>query len=78
VLKAQCRDRNRLSLTKFAMVALCILAAWTGFAYSLQLLAEAEPASHWRDFVLIALLPALGIAHLLYLATRRVNKLATT
>jgi hypothetical protein len=69
---------NRPSLTKFAMAALCILAAWTGFAYSLQILAEAEPASHWREFVLIALLPAVGIAHLLYLATRPVNKLAAT
>jgi hypothetical protein len=69
---------NRPSLTKFAMAVLCILAAWTGFAYSLQILAEAEPTHHWRDFVLIALLPALGIAHLLYLATRPVNKLAAT
>jgi hypothetical protein len=69
---------NRPSLTKFAMAALCILAAWTGFAYCLQILTEAEPASHWREFVLIALLPALGIAHLLYLATPPVNKLAAT
>jgi hypothetical protein len=69
---------NRPSLTKFAMASLCILSAWTGVAYSLQILAEAEPASHWRDFVLIALLPALGIAHLLYLATRPVNRLAAT
>jgi hypothetical protein len=69
---------NRPSLTKFAMAALCILAVWTGLAYSLQLLAEPEPALHWRDFVLIALLPALGIAHLLYLATRPVNRLAAT
>ena len=69
---------NRPSLTKFAMAVLCILAAWTGFAYSLQILAEAEPTHHWRDFVLIALLPALGIAHLLYLATRPVNKFAAT
>jgi hypothetical protein len=69
---------NRPSLSKFAVVALCILAAWTGVAYSLQLLAEAEPASHWRDFVLIALLPAVGIAHLLYLATRPADGLAAT
>ena len=69
---------NRPSLTKFVMVVLCILAVWTGFAYSLQLLAEAEPASHWRDFVLIALLPAVGMAHLLYLATRPADRLAAT
>jgi TRAP-type C4-dicarboxylate transport system permease small subunit len=69
---------NRPSLTKLAMAALCILAAWTGLTYSLQLLAEPEPASHWREFVLIALLPALGIAHLLYLASRPRNELAAT
>ncbi len=69
---------NRPSLTKFAMAALCILAAWTGIAYALQILAEADPAGLWREFVLIALLPALGIAHLLYLATHPANKLAAT
>jgi hypothetical protein len=69
---------NRPSLTKFAMAALCLLAAWTMFAYSLQILAEAEPGQLWREFVLIALLPALGVAHLLYLATRPTNKLAAT
>jgi hypothetical protein len=69
---------NRPSLTKFAMAALCLLAAWTGFAYSLQILAEAEPAQLWREFVLIALLPALGVAHLLFLATRPTNKLAAS
>lgn len=69
---------NRPSLTKFAMAGLCILAAWTGLAYFLHILAEGEPARAWREFVLIALLPALGIVHLLYLSTRSVSKVAAT
>jgi hypothetical protein len=69
---------NRPPLTKFAIATLCVLAAWTGLAYSLQIIAEGEPAHAWREFILIALLPVLGIAHLLYLATRPVSKLAAT
>lgn len=69
---------NRPSLTKFVTAALCILAAWSGLAYSLHILAEGEPAHAWREFVLIALLPALGIFHLVYLARRLVGKVAAT
>jgi hypothetical protein len=67
---------KRPSLTKFAMAALCILAAWTGLAYSLHILAEGEPAHAWREFVLIALLPVLGIVHLVYLSKSSVRKVA--
>jgi len=69
---------NRPLLTKLAAAALCALAAWVVLAYSLQLLPGGQPAAHWREFVLIALLPALGIAHLLYLATRPASKVAAT
>jgi hypothetical protein len=69
---------NRPSLTRFATAALCILAAWTGLAYSLHILAGGQPAHAWREFVLIALLPALGIFHLVYLARRLVSKVAAT
>jgi hypothetical protein len=64
---------NRPSLTKSAMTTLAILAVWTLFGYSLQLLSQGGVDhwwSFWREFVLIALLPAIGSAHLIYLASR--------
>jgi len=68
---------NRPLLTKPVLAALCIIAAWTGLPYTLKILAAGELLNHWREFVLIALLPVLGMTHLLYLATRPVSKLAT-
>jgi hypothetical protein len=63
---------NRPSLTKSAIAVLAVLAAWTMVGYSLQLASQGG-VDHWwrfwREFVLIALLPAVGIAHLIYLAT---------
>jgi hypothetical protein len=64
---------NRPSLAKSAMTALGILAVWTLLGYSLQLLSQGG-VDHWwrfwREFVLIALLPAIGNAHLIFLASR--------
>ena len=66
---------KRASLSKIAIAALCILVAWTVLGYSLQIGADNGPVDEWwRDFVLIALLPALGVAHLVYLATRSIKK----
>jgi hypothetical protein len=66
---------NRPSLNKIAIAALCILAAWTVLAYSLQIRADNAPVGEWwRDLVLIAVLPALGVAHLVYMATRPIKK----
>jgi hypothetical protein len=67
---------SHTSLTRFATTALWILAGWTGLAYSVHVFVEPEPAHAWREFVLIAVLPLVGIAHLLYLARRPVGKLA--
>jgi hypothetical protein len=67
---------NRPSLNRVGMAALCALAAWTALAYSLHIIAGGEPAHAWREFVLIALLPAVGIVHLLQLAIRSVRKVA--
>jgi len=69
---------NRPSLSKFVVGALCILAAWTGLAYSLHTLIYGQPVREWRELVLIALLPALGITHLIYLTAHRASNLATT
>jgi len=69
---------NRPLLTKSAMAVLCVIATWTGLPYTLKILAAGELVNDWREFVLIALLPVLGIAHLLYLAKRPVSKLTAT
>lgn len=69
---------SRPILTRLAVAALCTLAAWVVLAYSLELLAEGQAVGYWRDFVLIALLPAFGIAHLLYLASHSGNKALPT
>jgi len=52
---------NRPSVNKIGMAALYALAAWTALAYSLHILAGGGAAHAWREFVLIALLPAVGI-----------------
>jgi hypothetical protein len=58
-----------------ATAAMCVLASWTFLAYSGLIVRNEGGLSSdgWRSFVLIALLPALASAHLLYLAheTRR-------
>jgi hypothetical protein len=59
---------KRPLLSRFAVIGLGVFAAWTLLAYSLQVAAGGRPVHDWwREFVLIALLPALGIGHLLYL-----------
>jgi hypothetical protein len=60
---------DRPSLNRVAALALCVIATWTLLAYSLHVLAAAggSAGDWWREFVLIALLPAVGIAHLSYL-----------
>jgi hypothetical protein len=67
---------NRPLLTRLALAGLCTLAAWVVLAYSLDLLPGGPSGGQWRDFILVALLPALGFAHLLYLATHPVSKVA--
>ena len=65
---------NRPSLSRFSASAMCVIAAWTLLGYLLQILAGPEPMHAWREFVLIALLPALGIVHLLHLSRRPAGK----
>lgn len=70
---------NRPSLTKLATVALCTITAWTAVVVSLYDLSQGKPnADWWQSFVLIAVLPVLGIAHLLYLARRPAGSVAAT
>jgi hypothetical protein len=54
------------------VVALVLLAPWTVVACSGQVLHDGAPFSNtWRDFVLIALLPALGAIHLVHIISER-------
>jgi hypothetical protein len=61
---------NRPSLSKPLTWALTVLAAWTLVAYLLYMLSRSGGTSldWWRGYILIALLPAVGTAHLIYLA----------
>ena len=53
--------------SRVTIALLAILAGWTLLAYSGQVLSNggiARLSEWWRDFVLIALLPALAVVHL--------------
>jgi hypothetical protein len=65
---------NRRSLTRSSTAALSAIAAWTALIYSLHIFAEGQPADAWREFVLIVLLPGLGIVHLLHLTRPSIGK----
>jgi uncharacterized membrane protein YhdT len=67
---------SRPLLTRLVAAGLCGLAAWVVLAYSLQLLPGGQPVGHWREFVLIALLPASGFGHLLHLASHSDSRVA--
>jgi hypothetical protein len=62
-----------------AIAVLCIPAAWTVLGFLLLVLGgDATVNEWWREFVLIALLPAIGSAHLIFIASRSANKLTAS
>jgi hypothetical protein len=63
---------NRPELPAVAAWALRILAAWALLADLIYLLASngAMELDWWRGYLLVALLPALAAAHLIYLSSR--------
>lgn len=75
---------NRRLLTGLTKVALCTFAAWTVAVVALHDVSEhvlaggRSNADWWESFVLIALLPVLGTAHLIFLARRPAGSVATT
>ena len=75
---------NRRLLTRLVTVALGVFAAWTVAVVSLHDVSEhvlagsRSNADWWESFVLIALLPAMGIAHLIFLARRPAGSVVTT
>lgn len=63
--------RRNATLGRGAVVVLCIAAGWTLLGYTLQLLtANSTIAESWHEFIVIALLPAIGVAHLLVITNR--------
>ncbi len=66
------------AVSRAAIVALCVLAAWTLAVYSLQMLTfgQSRLSDWWREFVLIAVLPVLAVLHLAYINRRRYSLLA--
>jgi hypothetical protein len=63
------------SLRRTTTIVMALLAAWTVVAYCLQVMQDGASFSDgWRDFVLIAVLPAWAVLHLLQInaARRRV------
>ncbi len=61
------------AVSRAAIVALCVLAAWTLAVYSLQMLTfgQSRLSDWWREFVLIAVLPVLAVLHLAFINRRR-------
>ena len=59
-------------LRRPAGIVLDLLAAWTLIAYTGLILHDGNPiASWWRDYVLIAVLPAVAVAHLVRINAER-------
>lgn len=70
---------NRPSLSRFFAAALSATVAWTAVVVSVHHLSLGKPNADWlQSFVLIAVLPVVGIAHLLYLSRRPVRHVAAT
>ena len=60
------------SQNKAVLGILFIPAVWTVLAFALLIKGgNGPPIEWWRELVLLALLPAAGIAHLIYLAVTR-------
>jgi len=71
---------NRPWVHRFLMLTLGVIAAWSVLGYSLHMLVWSGGSFRdgWRESVLISLLPALGLIHLVYLATRSSARTAST
>jgi hypothetical protein len=66
--------RYDTALRKVTVVVLCLAAGWTLFAYASHLVVNnGPPADWWREFVVIALLPAIGVVHLLVVGSTKAS-----
>lgn len=60
-----------VSVSRTTTTLLALLAGWTVLAYSGQVLHNGTFLSAWREYVLIALLPAVAVMHLVQINTHR-------
>jgi hypothetical protein len=60
----------RQAVGRTTCIALCLLAAWTFLSYSASISSTkgGRPSDWWQIFVLVALLPAVAVAHLAFIA----------
>ena len=59
---------ERISMSRTMMLVLSIFAAWTFIGNSIFMLYVSNPADIWRGLILLAILPALGAVHLIYMS----------
>jgi hypothetical protein len=59
------------SVGRATTLVLALLAAWTMLGYTGQLLHDGSFLAAWREFILLALLPAMAVAHLLQINSQR-------
>lgn len=66
-------------MSRAAIAALCLLAAWTLTAYSAQILTfgQSHLSDWWQEFVFIAVLPTLAVLHLVSINSHRSGSLVT-
>ena len=60
-----------VSVSRTTTTLLALLTGWTVLAYSGQVLHNGTFLSAWREYVLIALLPAVAVMHLVQINTHR-------
>jgi uncharacterized membrane protein YsdA (DUF1294 family) len=61
---------KQTKIRRFVSVLLCLLAGWTLLAFALLGAGGSNSISEWwREFVLIALLPAMGCVHLVLMSS---------
>jgi len=61
---------QRTHLSRIAVAVMCVFAAWTLLAYfgTMITVSRLEATQWWREAFLIALLPAIGAAHLAFVS----------
>ena len=69
---------QRVQLSRTALSVMCLFAGWTLLTYLgvMVALSGAQLSEWWRESFLIALLPAIGTAHLVFLSRQAPNQLA--
>lgn len=67
---------ERRQMSRSVMLLFCVLAGWTFFGNTFFVLSVTSPGYELRGIILMALLPAAGAAHLVYMANTDRSELA--